>query len=48
MEKVFQYEQLYTFTHAVFIGMGCSFEHATIATKGKLTEKFEYLKDYIA
>lgn len=33
MEKVFQYEQLYTFTHAVFIGMGCSFEHATIATK---------------
>ena len=33
MEKVFQYEQLYSFTHAVFIGMGCSFEHATIATK---------------
>lgn len=33
MENVFQYEQLYSFTHAVFIGMGCSFEHATIATK---------------
>ncbi|HLD52647.1 MAG TPA: Ldh family oxidoreductase [Sediminibacterium sp.] len=33
MEKIFQYEQLYSFTHAVFIGMGCSLEHATIATK---------------
>jgi len=33
MEKVFQYKQLYSFTHAVFIGMGCSFEHATTATQ---------------
>ena len=33
MEKIFQYEQLYTFTNAVFISMGCSFEHAEIATK---------------
>ncbi|MFN3299245.1 MAG: Ldh family oxidoreductase, partial [Sediminibacterium sp.] len=33
MEKIFPYEQLYSFTHAVFIGMGCSSEHATIASK---------------
>lgn len=33
MEKLFQYEQLYSFTHTVFIGMGCSVEHADIATK---------------
>jgi L-2-hydroxycarboxylate dehydrogenase (NAD+) len=33
MEKTFQYEQLYAFTNAVFAGMGCSIEHAEIATK---------------
>lgn len=33
MEKTFQYEQLYAFTNAVFTGMGCSIEHAEIATK---------------
>ncbi len=33
MENLFQYEQLYSFTHAVFMGMGCSSEHATTATK---------------
>ena len=33
MEKTFQYEQLYAFTYAVFTGMGCSIEHAEIATK---------------
>lgn len=33
MEKRFQYEQLYAFTNAVFTSMGCSFEHAAIATK---------------
>ena len=41
MEKVFQYEQLYSFTHAVFIGMGCSLEHATIATKVLLSADFQ-------
>lgn len=33
MEHLFQYEQLYSFTHAVFLGMGCSSDHATTATK---------------
>jgi LDH2 family malate/lactate/ureidoglycolate dehydrogenase len=33
MERKFPYEQLYTFTHAVFISMGCSQAHAAIAAK---------------
>lgn len=33
MEMNFPYLQLYTFTHAIFSQMGCSQEHATIATK---------------
>ena len=36
-EQVFTYEQLYTFTHTVFIKMGCSYADATIATKTLLS-----------
>lgn len=33
MERNFSYEELYSFTHAVFISMGCSLAHASLATK---------------
>ena len=33
MQHTFSYDHLYNFTYRVFIGMGCSNEHATTATK---------------
>ncbi len=36
-EQIFTYQQLYTFTHAVFSKMGCSEKDATIATKTLLS-----------
>jgi L-2-hydroxycarboxylate dehydrogenase (NAD+) len=33
MVQIYSYERLFKFTHAVFIGIGCSGEDATLATK---------------
>jgi L-2-hydroxycarboxylate dehydrogenase (NAD+) len=32
MNKIFSYQQLYNFTHSIFLKMGCSTQHATTAT----------------
>lgn len=37
MDQVYSYQQLYDFTHAVFVGMGCSTTDATTATRALLS-----------
>src|SRR3982074_1681990 len=36
MERIFDYEQLWRFTKDVFIAVGCSSEHASLAATGLL------------
>ncbi len=36
MEQIFSYDQLYNFTYNIFKSIGCSYEHATTATKALL------------